>query len=429
MSKLAPLPPAPVLMICFGHFGIGLGAESYRRLLLEVGADPLKPTLNRKDESRVLKRYGSTILRFSPSYGAGNIPLIPRALLVDLDPRAANLILQSYPDLFALRDQHVIHGAGGAARNWAEGKTRFLEEMKTKVDIKKQLSAISPEPVRGYVVPFAMGGGTGSSFSSAFIEYIKTNTKEHATIATFGLMPEFGWDPVIFEAAAINIVMNLEYQIKYSDCSILVSNKTLRQLAHQHEKKLQKIPSIIDDLPKEQEVGWKDYKGMNLIAANAISMFISSFARETEWNKELMGVKLNTMDDVITRIGKKESSLLFDIDENDIRNKGGKKDSCCVLVKIRGEFDIKERETIKRIIKDKFNIEESRMIFVKIPIMDGEQANVTILVNTKALGQKILEIATEAEESWDGYKEEYGKWGLSTEEFKQGLMDVVHQFS
>ena len=461
MTKVAPLPPAPVLMTCFGHCGIGLGAETYRRLLLDVGANPLKPTIkSAKEESRVLKRYGSTILRFAPAYGSGEIPLIPRALLVDLDPRAANLILQSYPDLFALREKHVIHGAGGAARNWAEGRTRFTQEMKSKEDIQKHLTALSPEPVRGFIVPFAMGGGTGSSFASSFIEFVKKDSKEHATVATFGLLPEFGWDPVIFEAAAINIVMNLEYQIKYSDCSILFSNKTLRQLAHKYEKRLQKIPSIIDDLPKEQEVGWKDYKGMNLIAANAISMFISSFARETEWdmsnyrtwlttkrpkfaipwaipvmseesqwNKELMGGKLNTMDDVITRIGKREDALLFDIDENDIRNNGGKKDSCCVLVKIRGEFDIKERETIKRIIKDKFNIEESRMIFVKIPIMDGEQANVTILVNTKAIGPKILEIATEAEETWDGYKEEYGRWGLSTEEFKQGLMDVVHQFS
>jgi len=461
MTKVAPLPPAPVLMTCFGHCGIGLGAETYRRLLLDVGANPLKPTLkSSKEESRVLKRYGSTILRFSPAYGAGEIPLIPRALLVDLDPRAANLILQSYPDLFALREKHVIHGAGGAARNWAEGRTRFTKEMKSKEDIQKHLTALSPEPVRGFTVPFAMGGGTGSSFASSFIEFVKKDSKEHATVATFGLLPEFGWDPVIFEAAAINIVMNLEYQIKYSDCSILFSNKTLRQLAHQHEKRLQKIPSIIDDLPKEQEVGWKEYKGMNLIAANAISMFISSFARETEWdmsnyrtwlttkrpkfaipwaipviaeesqwNNELLGGRSNTMDDVIARIGKREDALLFDIDENDIRNNGGKKDSCCVLVKIKGEFDIKERETIKRIIKDKFNIEESRMIFVKIPILDGEQANVTILVNTKAIGPKILEIATEAEESWDGYKEEYGRWGLSTEEFKQGLMDVVHQFS
>jgi len=449
-------------MTCFGHCGIGLGAESYRRLLLDVGADPLHPTIkNSKDESRVLKRYGSTILRFPATYGNEEIPLIPRALLVDLDPRAANLILQSYPDLFALRDKHVIHGAGGAARNWAEGRTRFSQEMKSKVDIQKQLSALSPEPVRGFTVPFAMGGGTGSSFASAFIEYVKTVSKEHATIATFGLLPEFGWDPVIFEAAAINIVMNLEYQIKYSDCSILFSNKTLRELAHRYEKKLQKIPSIIDDLPKEHEVGWKDYKGMNLISANAISMFISSFARETEWDmsnyrtwlatkrpkfaipwvipafpeerqwsKDLLSSgKSNTMDDIIQKLGKKEDAVLFDIDENDIRNNGGSRDSCCVLVKIKGDFDIPEREALKKVIKDKFSMEESRMIFVKIPIMEGEQANVTILVNTKAIGPKILEIAKEAEESWDGYKEEYGRWRLTTEEFKQGLMDVVHQFS
>ncbi|HUU48545.1 MAG TPA: cell division protein FtsZ [Nitrosopumilaceae archaeon] len=462
MSKLsAPLPPAPVIMTCFGHCGIGLGAETYRRLLLDVGADPLKPTLKTsKDESKVLKRYGSTILRFPTTYGSEEIPLIPRALLVDLDPRAANLILQSYPDLFALREKHVIHGAGGAARNWAEGRSRFSEVMKAKGDIQKQLDALSPEPVRGYTVPFAMGGGTGSSFASSFIEFVKNDSKDHATVATFGLLPEFGWDPVIFESATINIVMNLEYQVKYSDCSILFSNKILRQLAHKNEKKFQKIPSIIDDLPKEHEVGWKEYKGMNLIAANAISMFISSFARETEWDmsnyrtwlstkrpkfaipwvipvvpeesqwgKELLGGKNNNMEDIISNVGKKEDAVLFDIDENDIRNNGGEKDSCCVLVKIKGDFDIKERDAVKQIIKDKFNIQEARMIFIKIPIMEGEPANVTILVNTKAIGPKILEIAAEAEESWTDYKDEYGKWGLTTEEFKQGLMDVVHQFS
>jgi tubulin gamma len=462
MSKLAPLPPAPVLMTCFGHCGIGLGAESYRRLLLDVGADPLKPTLrSEREESRVLKRYGSTILRFPNSYAGGEVPLIPRALLVDLDPRAANLILQSYPDLFALRDKHVIHGAGGAARNWAEGRTRFIKEVSAKFDMQKQLSALSPEPVRGFTVPFAMGGGTGSSFASSFIQFIKKDTKEHATIATLGLLPEFGWDPVIFEAAAINIVMNLEYQIKYSDCSILFSNKTLRQLSHKFEKKLEKIPSIIDDLPHEHEVGWKDYKGMNLIAANAISMFVASFARETEWDMSnyrtwlatkrprfaipwvipiipeenqwgtnlLSSGKANTMEGIMEHIGKRQDAILFDIDENDIRNNGGPKDSCCALVKIKGEFDAKERETLKRIIKDRFNIEDSRMIFVKIPILESEQANITILVNTKAIGPKILEIAREAEESWDAYKEEYGKWGLTTEEFKTSLMDVIHQFS
>ena len=381
--------------------------------------------------------------------------------MIDLDPRAANLILQSYPDLFALRDKHVIHGAGGAARNWAEGRTRFMKEVSSKFDMQKQLAGLSPEPVRGFTIPFAMGGGTGSSFASAFMQYIKKDTKEHATIASFGLLPEFGWDPVILEASAINIVMNLEHQIKYSDCSILFSNKTLRYLSHKHEKRLEKLQSIIDDLPKEHEIGWKEYRGMNLIAANAIAMFIASFARETEWDMSnyrtwlatkrprfaipwvipiipedrpwgsdfIPGGKANMMEAIVEHIHKREDAVLFDIDENDIRDKGGPKDSCCALVKVKGEFDVREREILKNMIKDRFHIEESRMIFIKIPILESEQANVTILVNTKAIGPKILEIASEAEASWDAYKEEYGKWGLTTEEFKQSLMDVVHQFS
>ncbi|MFQ5941391.1 MAG: cell division protein FtsZ [Nitrososphaerales archaeon] len=458
MAKFAPLPPAPVLMTCFGHCGIGLGAESYRRLLLDVGADPLKPVLHgEKEESKVLKRYGSTILRFPTSYNGGEIPLIPRALLVDLDPRAANLILQSYPDLFALRDKHVIHGSGGAARNWAEGRTRFMKEVSTKMDIQKQLASLSPEPVRGFTVPFAMGGGTGSSFASAFIQYIK-DTGAPATLATIGLLPEFGWDPVIFEAAAVNIVMNLEYQIKFSDCSILLDNKTLRQLEHKFKHKLEKQESIIDDLPKEHEVGWKDYRGMNLVAANAISMFIASFARETEWDMSNyrtwlatkrpkfavpwviplvpdgghwnpLDGKGNTMEGIMEAVHRREDALLFDIDENVIKDKGSPRDSCCALVKVKGEFDMKEREALKSVIKDRFNIDDSRMIFVKIPIMENEPANVTILINTRAIGQKILEIATEAEHSWDSFREEYAKWGLTNEEFKQSLMDVVHHFS
>jgi tubulin gamma len=162
----------------------------------------------------------------------------------------------------------------------------------------------------------------------------------------------------------------------------------------------------------------------------AIPWVIPVLPDEDQWNlNTLTGNKHNTMDSIIENINKKQDAILFDIDETDIRNYGGPKDSCCALVKVKGEFDIKEREILKRLIKERFNIEDSRMIFVKIPIMDKEQANVTILVNTKAVGPKILEIAREAEEAWDAYKDEYGRWGLTTEDFKQSLMDVVHQFS
>jgi tubulin gamma len=162
----------------------------------------------------------------------------------------------------------------------------------------------------------------------------------------------------------------------------------------------------------------------------AIPWVIPVLPEDDQWNlNQITGNKNNTMDSIIENLNKKQDAILFDINEDDVRNHGGPRDSCCALVKVKGDFDIKEREILKRVIKERFNIEDSRMIFVKIPIMDKEQANVTILVNTKAIGPKILDIAREAEESWDAYKEEYGKWGLTTEDFKQSLMDVVHQFS
>lgn len=86
------------------------------------------------------------------------MPLIPRALLCDLDPRSSNLILQSYPELFRLRDKHVVTGSGGAARNWAKGRERFREEITRDEDFSKHIESLAPEQARGYRVPFATGG-------------------------------------------------------------------------------------------------------------------------------------------------------------------------------------------------------------------------------------------------------------------------------
>jgi len=148
----------------------------------------------------------------------------------------------------------------------------------------------------------------------------------------------------------------------------------------------------------------------------------------SHWNLIKSG-KSNTMEGIIDAVHHREDGILFDVDENVIRDKGSPRDSCCVLVKVNGEFDMKERDALKSVIRDRFNIEDSRMIFIKIPIMENEPANVTILINTKAIGQKVLDIATEAEQSWDSFREEYERWGLTNEEFKKSLMDVVHHFS
>ncbi len=442
----APLAPNPVIMACMGHAGVGIGAEAYRWVLIDVGADPKAPTLKgEREQLEVLRRYGSTILRFGASIRKGETPLVPRALLVDLDPRSANLILQSYPELFAMKDKHAIYGLGGAARNWAEGRARFRKEIVGKQDFRSRIQAISPEPVRGFILPFSMGGGTGGSFASEFMAYVKASeTLGQATVASFGVLPEFGWDPVIFGPAHISIVLNLAYQIRHSDTPILVDNKMLRFHADRLANYINDRSSIVDELPKQIRVGWRDYRNKNLLAAHAIAEFMDSFIRETEWDMSNYrtwlaaskpkfvvpwliplvpkgGPNLSSIENALYE---GNDGILFDVGE-DGGGEPGKTDSACVLVKTRGSLLPEEREFFKKLIQERFKMNDNRIIFIKVPTMEKEPASACILLSVRAVGQKLLPYVAEAEDAWDSYKDEYQKRGLTHEEFKQAVIDVT----
>jgi len=447
MAKQAPLAPNPVIMACMGHAGVGIGAEAYRWVLMDVGADPKAPSLKgEKEQLEILRKYGTTIMRFGTSLRKGEVPIVPRALLVDLDPRSANLILQAYPDLFAMRDRHALYGLGGAARNWAEGRSRFRGEIEEKHDLPARLNSISPEPVRGFILPFSMGGGTGGSFSSAFIEYAKGNASTNpATVATFGIIPEFGWDPVIYEPACISIVLTLAYQLKYADAPILMDNKMLRASGEKQKARLAKRVSIVDDLPKQIQVGWKEYRNMNLISAHAIAGFMNSFIRETEWDMSNYRTWLaaqkpkfvipwliplvpqggSELKSVLDAMRDGNEGILFDLGEDHDASNGNPKDSACVIVKSKGLLTAEERATVRKIVQDRFKIEDRKIIIIKAPAVEGEAAALTVLLNVKAVGERLLPYVADAEDAWDSYKGEYEKKGLSKTDFKQAVLDVT----
>ena len=447
IAKEAPLAPNPIIVACMGHAGVGIGAEAYRWVLLDVGADPKAPSLKgEKEQLQVLRRYGSTILRFGTSMRRGEIPLVPRALLVDLDPRSANLILQSYPELFAMRDKHALYGLGGAARNWAEGRRRFMEEIEKKQDVQSRIKSISPEPVRGFILPFSMGGGTGASFSSEFMRFTKaSNELGYSTIASFGILPEFGWDPVIYGPSHVSITMSLAHQMKYSDCPVLLDNKAMRAAAMRLGDSMSKRSSIVDDLPKQIQVGWNEYRTVNLISAHVIAEFMSSFIRETEWDMSNYRTWLaaskprfvvpwlmpiypqgdSSFQTIRDQVSAGNEGVLFDLGEDEGKVEPGPKDSACVLVKTKGNVEAEERNLLKKMIQDRFQIEDKRVIFIKIPALQNEPASCMVLLNLHAIGQKLLPFVKEAEDVWDSYKDEYGRRGLTQEEFKKAVLDIT----
>jgi tubulin gamma len=94
------------------------------------------------------------------------------------------------------------------------------------------------------------------------------------------------------------------------------------------------------------------------------------------------------------------------------------------VIKCAGSVDAEEREFFKKILNEKYGIQDKRVIFVKIPTMTNEPASALVLLNVKGTGKKLLPFVTEAEDAWDSYKDEYQNRELTHEEFKKAVIEV-----
>ena len=115
---------------------------------------------------------------------------VPRALLVDLEPRVVSAALAS-PDvgrLFCADSQtYVSPGGGGAGNNWASGFAQgeqACEDLLEMVD--RELGAC--DSLEGFSLAHSVAGGTGSGLGSFLLEAIADRYPK-ALLTTFSVFP------------------------------------------------------------------------------------------------------------------------------------------------------------------------------------------------------------------------------------------------
>ena len=131
---------------------------------------------------------------------------------------------------------------------------------------------------------------------------------------------------------------------------------------------MNKRSSIVDDLPKQLQVGWKEYRSVNLISAHVIAEFMSSFIRETEWDMSNYRTWLaaskprfvipwlmpivpqgdSSFQTIQKQMSEGNEGVLFDLEEDGGKPEIGPKDSACVLVKAKGTLEAEERNFFKK---------------------------------------------------------------------------------
>ncbi|CAF3500027.1 unnamed protein product [Rotaria sordida] len=221
-----------VIALLFG-FSLGyflfscVGMEFWRQLCAEHGISP-----EGKLESFATEGSDRKDVFF---YQADDQHYIPRAVLLDLEPRVIDGIMKSpYKHLYNPENVYISKDGGGAGNNWAQGfyqGEKLYEEIFDIIDRE----ADNGDSVEGFVLCHSIAGGTGSGMGSNILEKLNDRfpKKLIQTYSVFPMTNEVA-DVVV---QPYNSVLTLKRLTENADCTVVLDNTALNRIATERLKK------------------------------------------------------------------------------------------------------------------------------------------------------------------------------------------------
>lgn len=121
-------------------------------------------------------------------YQADDEHYIPRAVLLDLEPRVINTIMGSpYSKLYNRENVFVSKNGGGAGNNWASGFSQGEKLSEEIFDIIDR-EADGSDSLEGFVLCHSIAGGTGSGMGSNILEKLSDRFPKKL-VQTYSVFP------------------------------------------------------------------------------------------------------------------------------------------------------------------------------------------------------------------------------------------------
>ena len=164
--------PREIITLQTGQCGNQVGTEFWKQLCAEHGINP----------DGIIQDYATLggDRKDVFFYQADDEHYIPRALLLDLEPRVINSIRTgTYRNLYNPENIYVSEEGGGAGNNWAVGWEKAEKVSEDIVDMIDR-EADGSDSLEGFVLVHSIAGGTGSGMGSYLLE--KLNDRYAACI-------------------------------------------------------------------------------------------------------------------------------------------------------------------------------------------------------------------------------------------------------
>ncbi|KAF7996994.1 hypothetical protein HCN44_005271 [Aphidius gifuensis] len=203
--------PCEMITLQLGQCGNQIGFEFWKRLCAEHGINP----------EGILEDFATegTDRKDVFFYQSDDEHYIPRAVLLDLEPRVIHTIMNSpYSKLYNPENIYLSKHGGGAGNNWASGYHQGEKLQEEIFDILDR-----------FVLCHSIAGGTGSGMGSFMLESLADRFPKKL-IETYSVFPnQDEISDVVVQP--YNSLLTLKRLTQCADCVVVLDNTALNRIA------------------------------------------------------------------------------------------------------------------------------------------------------------------------------------------------------
>uniref|UniRef100_A0A7S2ZWK1 Tubulin gamma chain n=3 Tax=Rhodosorus marinus TaxID=101924 RepID=A0A7S2ZWK1_9RHOD len=214
--------PREIITLQVGQCGNQIGTEFWKQLCLEHGIDAHNGVLEDYAGESVSDRKDVFF------YQADDEHYVPRALLIDLEPRVINGIRTRYKNLYNPENIFVSPTGGGAGNNWASGYRQGQDHEEQLLDMIDR-EAEGSDSLEGFTLCHSIAGGTGSGLGSYMLEMLNDKFPRKL-IQTYSVFPnQQDLSDVVVQP--YNSMLTLKRLTVNVDSVVVLDNTALNRIA------------------------------------------------------------------------------------------------------------------------------------------------------------------------------------------------------
>lgn len=219
--------PREMITLQLGQCGNQIGFEFWKKICAEHGISPdgLSEVVAKQTDKENFEENDRKDVFF---YQADDNHYIPRAILIDLEPRVINTIKNTgFGKLYNPENIFLHKDGGGAGNVWVNGHTCGKKIEETLFDIIER-EAEGSDSLEGFLLCHSIAGGTGSGLGSFMLEKLADRFPKKL-IQTYSVFPNHESSEVVI--GPYNCMLALKRLILNADSVVVLDNAALDRIA------------------------------------------------------------------------------------------------------------------------------------------------------------------------------------------------------